>query len=464
MQFRFTKVWELGQRQAGCDKNTELAAAKAARTGTTGYVLVNTLFSEMIMDQLPPLGDAPLKQAEPIEAVVPGFTAAAGRAGFKNNGRDDLALIAADEPVNAAGVFTKNPLTAAPVVVSRENVVSGMARAILANSGCANAATGEEGLAACRLSCRQAAEVLGCDPEEILPCSTGVIGKVLDTEKTGKALSGMGSGLKPDGLLAAANAIRTTDAFTKTARRDLVLNGNPVRVVGMAKGAGMIRPDMATMLCFVLTDAKASSASLAEILPRAVDLSFNRCTVDGDTSTNDTVLLLASGRAGNRELQPGSIGLEQLEEAVTGVCQDLAAMIVADGEGAGHLVRVRITGAESKEAAEYLCYGISHSLLCKTAMAGKDPNWGRFLSAAAAESSRRGLAFDPQKTELYFGEYLVAKAASWCGQKAEDGATKVMHQNRYEIRLELGQGLESHWVLTTDLDHEYVDINADYRS
>ena len=423
------------------------------------------MFWEMIMDpQLPPLGNAPLKQAEPIEAMVPGFKAAAGRAGFKANSKPDLALIAADEAVNAAGVFTKNPLTAAPVVISREHIASGRARAILANSGCANAATGEAGLEACRRSCRQAAEVLGCDAGEVLACSTGVIGQVLDAEKTGAALPGLGENLSPGGLSAAADAIRTTDAFTKMARRDLVLEGKPVRVVGMAKGAGMIRPDMATMLCFLLTDAAASSGALAEILAPAADLSFNRCTVDGDTSTNDTVLLLASGRAGNRELEPGAEGLAELGEAVTGVCQDLAAMIVADGEGAGHLVRVRVTGAETKQAAEHLCYGISHSLLCKTAMAGKDPNWGRFLSAAAAESSRRGLNFDPGRTELYFGEYLVAKGASWCGREAEDGATKVMHQNRYEIRLDLGLGRESHWLLTTDLDHEYVDINADYRS
>ena len=416
------------------------------------------------MEQLPPLGNAPLKQAEPIEALVPGFVAAGGQAGFKTNGKDDLAFIVAEEPANVAGVFTKNPLTAAPVIVSRENISSGSARAILANSGCANAATGEEGLEACRLSCRHAADILGCAPEDILPCSTGVIGQVLDAGKVAGALPSLEKKLAADGLSAAAGAIRTTDAFTKMARRDVELNGKTVRVVGMAKGAGMIRPDMATMLCFVLTDAAASSEALAEILPRAADLSFNRCTVDGDTSTNDTVLLLASGRAGNQEIKPGSDGLSDLERAVTGVCQDLAAMIVADGEGAGHLARVRVTGAESKEAAEHLCYGISHSLLCKTAMAGKDPNWGRFLSAAAAESSRRGYAFDPEKTELYFGDYMVAKGASWCGQEAEDGATEVMHRNRYEIRLELGLGSGSHWLLTTDLDHEYVDINADYRS
>ena len=416
------------------------------------------------MEQLPQLGNAPLKQAEPIEALVPGFKAAGGHAGFKKNGLDDLAFIVADEPVNAAGVFTQNPLTAAPVVICRENIAKGRARAILANSGCANAATGEEGLAACRETCRQAAELIGCDPGDILPCSTGVIGQVLDAKKTANALPELGKKLSADGLSAAAKAIRTTDAFTKTARRDIMLDGKPVRVVGMAKGAGMIRPDMATMLSFVLTDAAATSAALAEILPKSAEQSFNRCTVDGDTSTNDTLLLLASGKAGNRELEPGSEGLSALEKAVTEVCQDLAAMIVADGEGAGHLVRVCITGAETKEAARHLCYGIAHSLLCKTAMTGKDPNWGRFLSAAAAESSRRGLAFDPAKTELYFGDFMVARAASWCGQKAEDGATKVMHQNRYEVRLELGLGDKSFWVLTTDLDHEYVDINAGYRS
>lgn len=416
------------------------------------------------MEELPELLDAPLKEAPEIEAVVAGFSAHAVACGLRADGREDLALIAAAKPVPAAGVFTRSLLKAAPVLVSQEHIASGKVRAVLANSGGANAATGQPGMDACRLTCKAASQALGCPPQEIIPCSTGVIGQVLDADKVEAAMTSLAAGLSPNGLPLAALAIRTTDAFTKMARCDAEINGRPVRVVGMAKGAGMIRPDMATMLAFVFTDAAATPQALKHMVKVASDLSFNRITVDGETSTNDTLLLMASGKAGGPALESGDQQIGELSRAVTKVCQDLATMIAADGEGAGHLVRVRITGAPDEDSARHLCYAIAHSPLCKTAFAGRDPNWGRLLSAPAAEAARRGLTFVPEKTRLWIGESLVAEKALWTGLEAEEAAAQTMKKNRYEIRLDLGLGQASYWVLTTDLDHEYIKINAEYRS
>jgi len=416
------------------------------------------------MMDLPELGDAPLKEAPPVEARVAGFRGAAVAAGIRADGREDLALIAAREPVAAAGVFTRNLLKAAPVQVAQSHLARGRIRAILANSGCANAATGPAGLEACRRTCRELARALDCPQDQVLPCSTGVIGQLLPADKVCSALPGLVEGLSREGLARAAGAIMTTDAFRKMARADTEVGGRPVTVLGLAKGAGMIRPDMATMLAFVLTDAAASPAALQEVITRAAEQSFNRATVDGDMSTNDTLVLLASGRAGNRELAPGQGELAPLQEAVTRVCQDLAAMLVADGEGAGHLVRVVVSGAPDQDTARRLCYAIAHSPLCKTAFAGRDPNWGRLLSAAAAKAGRQGLPFVPEKTRLWIGPALIAQGAAYTGTRAEEEAARVMQKNRYQVRLDLGLGESFFWVLTSDLDHAYIEINAEYRS
>jgi glutamate N-acetyltransferase/amino-acid N-acetyltransferase len=418
------------------------------------------------MEQLPELGDAPLKQDHEVTGAVDGFMAAAAPAGLRKDGRADLALIAAEGPVSAAGVFTTNKLAAAPVTVCKEHVAGGQARAILANSGGANAATGAAGLTACRATCEAAAQAVGCEPGQVLPCSTGVIGHEVSTfaERIKQALPGLAANLRPEGLSEAAGAIMTTDAFKKMAHRQTMVGGQKVTVLGMAKGAGMIRPDMATMLCFLLTDAAASPQALARVLAESVELSFNRISVDGDTSTNDTVLLLASGKAGNPALAPGDPELAWLSGAATAVCQDLAAMIVADGEGAGHLVRVRVTGAASAEQARGLAYAIAHSPLVKTAFTGGDPNWGRVLSAAGAESARAGHAFAPDKCAIYFGEVAVAREGAAVGPEAEQRAVEVMARPRYELRLDLGLGGEEFWVLTTDLTEDYIKLNADYRS
>lgn len=416
------------------------------------------------MIDLPPLGNAPLKQAPPVEAQVDGFQAAAGAAGIRNDGREDLALIDAGKPVPTAAVFTQNRVMAAPVVISRKHAASGMIRAIVANSGCANAATGQPGLDAALASCEQVAKVLGCRPQEVLPCSTGVIGQFLDTDKIAACLPAMKEALSPEGLPQAAFAIKTTDSFTKMARSDCEIDGVAVRVVGIAKGAGMIRPDMATMLSFMMTDAAATPAALDQVLRGAVGEGFNRISVDGDTSTNDTAVLMASGASGAPELDLGAAGLQSLQRAVTEVCQSLAAMMVADGEGASHLIRVRITGAEDARTARIFCYAVAHSLLCKTAFAGCDPNWGRLISTAGAEASRQEIDLDPERLKLWIGGNLISESGLWGGAEAEEQAAQAMKKDRYEIHMDLGMGTGEFWILTSDLTHEYVNINADYRS
>jgi glutamate N-acetyltransferase/amino-acid N-acetyltransferase len=419
------------------------------------------------MTDLPPLGDAPLKQAPQVDAHVPGFQGAGVPAGLRKDGRADLALIAAPAPVPVAGVFTSNLLAAAPVQVSREHIASGQARAILANSGGANAATGAPGLEAAKRSCAAVAQALGCSPRDVLLGSTGVIGQLLDAAKIEASMPALKADLSPDGLARAAGAIMTTDVFRKMARADIELDGRPVAVLGMAKGAGMIRPSMiphATMLAFVLTDAVAGPAALKEILAGAVEQSFNRASVDGDTSTNDTLLLLAGGHAGNQPLAPGHPQLPLLAAAVTRVCQDLAAMMVADGEGAEHLIRVRVTGAPDDEQARAHAYAVAHSPLCKTAFAGKDANWGRLFSTLGASAGRQGWAFAPERFNLWIGPAHLAKDGLYNGPDQELLASQTMRQPRYEIRLDLGLGSGHFWVLTCDLGHAYVQENADYRS
>jgi glutamate N-acetyltransferase/amino-acid N-acetyltransferase len=416
------------------------------------------------MEQLPPLLDAPLKQAPEVDALVAGFSGAAVAAGLRKDGRADLALIAAEHPVPVAGVFTTNRLPAAPVQVCRRHVARGHARAILANSGGANAATGQPGIEACLRTCQAVANQLGCDPHEVLPCSTGVIGQLLDAGKVEAVAPALTAGLAAEGIKAAAGAIMTTDAFRKMARAEALVHGKKVAVLGLAKGAGMIRPDMATMLAFVLTDAAASPEALRSIIGGIAEQSFNRASVDGDTSTNDTLLMLASGQAGNPQLTPGDPELMALAAAATRVCQELAAMLVADGEGAGHLIRVRVTGAPSVEQARATCYAVAHSPLCKTAFAGRDPNWGRLFSTAGAEAGRQSWPFAPERFRLWIGEALIASEGLYTGAAAEEQAAAAMKRNRYEIRLDLGLGEGEFWVLTSDLDHEYIKINADYRS
>lgn len=388
-----------------------------------------------------------------------GFTAGAVAAGLKKKkGVKDLGIIASEGPARVAGVFTRNRVQAAPVRLDRERITAGICRAVIVNSGNANCCTGSKGMADALAMARLAAEGLGIAEEEVLVASTGVIGQPLDIGKIAGAMPELISALRPDGLPEVAEAMLTTDLVPKIVSRTGEIADRPVTVAGVAKGSGMIRPDMATMLCFVCTDAAADAAVLQKMLSGAVDRSFNRISVDGDTSTNDTVLLMAGGRSGAVIDSPA-------KEAAFGalldeVLLDLARRIVQDGEGATKLVEIAVSGAESDPAARIIADVVAHSNLVKTALFGEDPNWGRILAAVG----RAGIPVDPDRIAVWFDEVLVVDGGMGCGEAAEARAAEVMKKPAFtlSVSLHLGEGRAS--VLTCDFSVEYVRINADYRS
>jgi glutamate N-acetyltransferase/amino-acid N-acetyltransferase len=392
--------------------------------------------------------------------LVPGFKAAGTAAGIKKRGGLDLALIVADQPVAASGVFTRNRVKAAPVLLARARLRRGVAQAILVNSGNANACTGAEGRAAARETCRVASRLLNLRESLVLPCSTGVIGQPLPAEKIAQALPVLVANLRPEGLPEAARAIMTTDTRPKMAQAQGKIAGGTVTVAGIAKGAGMIHPDMATLLAFVLTDAAIAPKALKTFLKVAVDQSFNRITVDGDTSTNDTVLILAGGRAGNRPLNGGSSGSPAFQEMLISVMQDLARQVVADGEGATRVYRILVQGAANAAEAKKAAATIATSPLVKTAMAGADVNWGRLMAALG----RSGALFSPSKVDISFGPHQVVKNGQGLGEQAETAAKKVILQGPFTISVHLHQGGFSDYYDTCDLTENYIRINASYRS
>jgi len=390
---------------------------------------------------------------------ISGFKASAVSAGLRAKSRLDLGLIVADGPVAAAGVFTTNTVKAAPVLWSRECLAGGKVRAILANSGRANASTGPQGRKAASESARFLARELGCETREILLASTGVIGEQLNLEAMSRAMPDLVAKLEADGLPDVAQAILTTDTKPKMAEGQGEIEGHAFRVAGIAKGAGMIAPNMATMLCFILTDAAVEPGLLQTILTRAVESTFNRITVDGDTSTNDTLLVLASGLAGFDTLtRDDSPGREEFERVLTAVMSDLAAMIVADAEGATKLVKVVVAGAEDGEQAKAAAMVIANSPLVKTALFGEDPNWGRLMMALGRSPAR----FDPEKVDILFDRTLLVQNGQRAGIEAE--AAAVMKQPEFTIELNLKNGTGRAEVLTCDFSYDYVKINADYRS
>ncbi|WP_025323243.1 bifunctional glutamate N-acetyltransferase/amino-acid acetyltransferase ArgJ [Deferrisoma camini] len=386
-----------------------------------------------------------------------GFRFGAVRAGIKGPGRLDMGLLWCETPASAAGVFTRNRVVAAPVVLCRERVVRGTTRAVLVNAGNANACTGEAGLADARRLTAAAARELGVAPEEVLMCSTGVIGARLPVDRMEKAIPALRASLAedPDPF---ARSILTTDRFPKISARSFRVEGREVCLVGVAKGAGMIRPDMGTMLAFLATDAAVEPPLLRQVLVQAVDRTFNRITVDGDTSTNDTVLLLAGGAAGVAPADaPG--GLDALAEAVEGVCRDLARMIVADGEGATKVVEVRVVGAADEASALRIARTVAESPLVKTAIHGEDPNWGRIAAALGRSGAYGGGPF-----HIAVGGVEIVRDGLGLGLEAEAEAHRAMTGREFEIRITLDEGAGEAAVTTCDLSAEYVRINADYRS
>jgi glutamate N-acetyltransferase/amino-acid N-acetyltransferase len=402
--------------------------------------------------------------------VIPrGFRFAAAKAGLKASGRTDLALIVADSPASAAAAFTSNRVQAAPLTVDKEHLraTGGRVRVTVINAGNANCAAGEPGLLAARATCAAAARVFACRPEEVFPSSTGIIGVPLPAEKIVDVLPATAEALGADAenFHAAATAILTTDTIEKTAfaRVAAAGAGGPAherREVGIAafgKGSGMIHPQLvphATMLIYIMTDAAIEPADLDAYLRSAIEVSFNRISVDGDTSTNDTVLLLASGASG---VKIGA-GDAAFAKALTEVCTSMARLVVADGEGLSHVVELRIAGAASDADALRVAKAIAHSPLVKTAWAGCDPNWGR-LAAAIGYS---GAQIDPGKFDISFGTLPICRNGGRAPEFDEAAAHAYISQREFSISIDLHQGTGACVFWTTDLTHQYISINADY--
>ncbi|HUH61717.1 MAG TPA: bifunctional glutamate N-acetyltransferase/amino-acid acetyltransferase ArgJ [Terracidiphilus sp.] len=400
--------------------------------------------------------------SEVPHVVIPrGFRFGAATAGLKQSGRADLALIVADEPAGAAAMFTANRVIAAPLIVDREHLraTNGRVRVAMINAGNANCAAGQAGIDAARATCTAAAQIFGCRAEEVFPSSTGIIGVPLPAEKVIAALPGLAARLAggQGNFQEVAQAILTTDTVEKTAFAGLEIEGREVRIAALCKGAGMIHPQLvphATMLVYILADAAIEPQALQGYLAQAVEASLNRISVDGDTSTNDTVLLLASGASGV------TIGKDNAEfaAALTRVCTSLARQIVADGEGATHVVELRIEGAASDADALRVAKAIAHSPLVKTAWAGSDPNWGRLVAAIGYS----GAAIDPERIDIGFGELRICRNGGRAAEFDEAAAHAYLKQREFSIAIELNQGPGACVFWTTDLTAEYVHINADY--
>ncbi len=405
-----------------------------------------------------------MKARKAVPALPRGFSFAATHCGIrKNKTRLDLGVIVAEGLVAAAGVFTTNQVKAAPVLLTRRHLAAsrGRARALVVNSGNANCVTGPAGLSASRTTAAALARELGCPEREILVCSTGVIGVPLPADRIVLRLPALvrASAAAGKDFDEFARAIMTTDTRPKQAWASCRISGKTVRVAGCAKGAGMIHPRMATMLAFLVTDAGAEPGLLHGVLRNAVRGTFNAISVDGDTSTNDTVLLLASGASGAPALRPGSADARRFAQAIEEVCRSLALAIVSDGEGAGHLVEVEVRGAPSDRAAHRVAETIATSPLVKTALAGADPNWGRLLAAAG----RAGVAFDLTRARVWLAGKLVCRRGA---PVAFNEATlhRRMLEREVRLALDLGAGRGQARMWTSDLTAEYVRINASYRT
>ncbi len=387
-----------------------------------------------------------------------GFQATGVAAGLKKNGRNDLGLIFSRVPATAAGVFTQNRVQAAPVVLDRERIKTGVCQAVLVNSGNANCCTGEQGMRDAREMARLAASALDIPEESVLVASTGVIGQLLPVDKIQKSLPSLVQSLRPDGFMMLAEAIMTTDTVPKVVSRKGTLDGKVFTVTGTAKGAGMIAPNMATMLCFVCTDVGATADQLHHCLYASVEQSFNRITIDGDTSTNDTALILANGLSGAIIQSPANLAVFQ--DVLNDVLVTLAKMLVKDGEGATKLVEIRVRGAATDRDARKIAETVAGSSLVKTAIFGEDANWGRILAAAG----RAGVAFEPERMDIFFNDVLMFSRGSGRGAAVEDEVTKVLKLSEFVITIDLHSGGCQTSVWTCDFSVEYVRINADYRS
>jgi glutamate N-acetyltransferase/amino-acid N-acetyltransferase len=395
---------------------------------------------------------------KPVNGIELGFA----EAGIKKPGRKDVLVMKLAEGATVAGVFTKNRFCAAPVQVSKANLAAGKPiRALVVNTGNANAGTGEPGLANAERTCFEVARLLGCDAQQVLPFSTGVILEPLPVEKLVAGLPAAIANLKADNWFNAAEAIMTTDTQPKAASRTVTIGGHTVTMTGISKGAGMIKPNMATMLGYLALDAKVAQPVLDELVRHAADQSFNSITIDGDTSTNDSFIIMATG-AGSLEVNStGSADYAALRDAVTDISRNLAQQIIRDGEGATKFMTITVEQGRDLEECRKIAYSIAHSPLVKTAFFASDPNLGRILAAIGYAGVDD---LDVSKLDLYLDDVLVAKAGGRNpGYKEEDGQ-RVMKQSEITVRVTLARGSAVATVWTCDLSHDYVSINADYRS
>ena len=386
-----------------------------------------------------------------------GFLACGVAAAIKYEGRKDVAMVAGEKRCAVAGMFTTNQVAAAPVILDRERVKNGYARAILINSGCANACTGEQGLADAKASAQAVASALGANENEILVCSTGVIGVYLPMERLAAGAKAAVAALSPTGGADASRAIMTTDLVPKESAVAVMIDGKRVVIGGMCKGSGMIEPRMATMLGFVTTDANIGPTALDAALRLAVEKTFNRAVVDGDQSTNDTILIMASAAAGNSELTPAHPQWQDFCAALREVCDQLARKIVMDGEGATKFVTVRVKGAATERDAQLAARSIAKSALVKTSWFGCDPNWGRVMCAAGYS----GAIVDDQKAQVFYGSECVFDHGKVV-MRDRDAVQAVMRERAFEVTVNLNLGNGEDTVYTCDFSYDYVKINGDY--
>jgi glutamate N-acetyltransferase/amino-acid N-acetyltransferase len=404
-----------------------------------------------------------VRLVEPQQLLpVAGVRLAAVGAGIKpNKQRDDLVMIALDPGTTCTAVFTRNAFCAAPVIVARKHLDTTSPRALLINSGNANAGTGQQGLDDASQSCARVAEALGCLPQEVLPFSTGVIGENLPMSKLSAGIEAVAGRLGETNWMAAARGIMTTDTLAKGCSRQISIDGKTVTITGFAKGSGMIHPDMATMLAFIFTDASTDAGFLRQCLKHAADASFNCISVDGDTSTNDACILAATGKSGCEQLTGTGAGSAQFSAAVEDVCTQLAQAIIRDGEGATKFVSIHVTGAAAVDEARQVAFTIAHSPLVKTALFASDPNWGRILAAVG----RAGIAdLQIDGVDIYLDDVCIVEHGARAATYTEEQGQRVMARDEITITVSVGRGDAEATIWTTDLSHDYVTINSEYRS
>jgi glutamate N-acetyltransferase/amino-acid N-acetyltransferase len=392
-----------------------------------------------------------------VPLPVAGFRAAGLHVGIKDDAKD-LALIVADAPAAVAAVFTLSSVVGAPVEISRERVAKGRVRGVVVNSGISNVAMGARGIRDAKKMAAMAAREINCDEAEMLVASTGVIGEPLPMDVLRDGIPRVAEALSPSGFEDAAEAIRTTDTHSKIASVRFRLGSRLVTILGIAKGSGMIEPNMATMLSFLVTDAAIAPALLRGMLGRVADATYNRLTIDGEGSTSDAVILMASGCAGGSAPRPGSPMAKRFESALLAVCEDLVRQLARDGEGATKLIRVEIEGARSAAEANTAARRIGNSMLVKTALFGGDPNWGRILQTLGAAR----IAWNPEKTRVRVGGVVVFAGGRSAGPGARKRAEKALEADEIRIQVELGRGRGAARLFTCDLSYDYVRINAEY--